>query len=139
MATKQLAAFAALILASTACAAFDLKEHQTSGISFFYSIPLDGRTSKEQAPNLGLTLRGNREHQVINVDTRMLGINTRGLSNGFLGGGIEAKWIVTGVLATGVMVAIAAKDQQPQGNSGGSATDGGGSTPPPCPVTGTCP
>ena len=165
MAGKRFAALAALILVSTPVAAFDLKEQQSSGISFFYSIPLDGRTSKEQAPNLGLTLRGNREHHVINVDTRTLGIDTRGLSNGFLGGGIEMKWIIAGVVATGAVVAIAAKDkktnetyqeqQQVQqqsgtggstggtggtgdaGGTGGTGGTGGGGTP--CPVTPTCP
>jgi hypothetical protein len=157
MATTQSAALAALLLVSTPVAAFDLKEQQSSGISFFYSIPLDGRTSKEQAPNLGLTIRGNREHEVINLDTRTFGIDTRGLSNGFLGGGIEMKWIIAGVVATGAVVAIAAKDkktnetyqqqveqQQAQqtaggGTGGGGTGGGGGSTPTPCPVTPTCP
>jgi hypothetical protein len=140
MASRRFAALAALILVSTPVAAFDLREQHSSGISFFYSIPLDGRTSKEQAPNLGLTLRGNREHQVINLDTRTFGIDTRGLSNGFLGGGIEMKWIIAGVVATGAVVAIAAKDkktnetyqeqQQIQQQSSGGSTGGttGGST-----------
>jgi hypothetical protein len=146
MAAKQTAAFAALILACTPCAAFDLREQTSSGISFFYSIPLDGRTSKEQAPNLGLTIRGNREHQVINLDTRTFGIDTRGLGNGFLGGGIEMKWIAAGVVATGAVVAIAAKDkkanetyqaqQEQQAASAGTGGTGGGT---PCPPVPACP
>jgi hypothetical protein len=101
MARKQLAALAALILVSTPGVAFELKD-PSPGVMFYFSMPLDARNAKEQAPALGLSIQGKRQHEVVNLDTRMFN---------FLGTGIEAKWIIGGVVAAAALLAVASKDK----------------------------
>jgi hypothetical protein len=131
MARKQIAALAALVLVSSPCAASDILQLSLPGVVFYVSMPLDARTVKKEGPAFGMSMRGHREYQVVNVDTRML--------NNFALGGIEAKWIIAGVVAVGATVALASKDksttsayqqqqvqqaqvqqQQQQGGGGGS-------------------
>ena len=97
MAPRQLAAIAALAAACTPALAFDARDTGPSTM-FYVSIPLESSLSrKEREPVFGLQLQG-REHQAINFDTRMLK---------FLGdGGIEAKWIVAGLVAVGAAAAL---------------------------------
>lgn len=61
---------------------------------FYVSIPLD-RPSSEVS--FGLRLQGNREHQAVNIDSRVLRFVSLG--------GIEAKWILAGALAVGAAAA----------------------------------
>jgi hypothetical protein len=71
---------------------------------FYVSIPLDfGLTRKEQHWAAGLQLQGKREYQVVNVDSRMF--------NFLPMGGVEAKWIIAGVVAAGATVAVGGKDK----------------------------
>jgi hypothetical protein len=140
MATKQTAALAALILISTPCAAFETTEISSPGMKFYISLPLDARNVKERLPVYGLQFQGKRQYETVNVDSRMLN---------FSGTGIEAKWIIAGVVAAGAAVAVASKDkktstsyqQQQQAQAEQQAQQqqqtGGGGTP--CPVTPNCP
>lgn len=104
MARKQLAALAALMVISTPSVAFELKD-TSPGVKFYYSIPLDARNAKEQAPSYGMVMRGSRPYEVVNLNSRMM--------NSFLPlGGLEVKWIVAGVVATGAVAAVATKDKK---------------------------
>jgi hypothetical protein len=98
---NQLTALAALVLVSTPCVAFDLKQ-PSPGVMFYFSLPLDARNTKEQAPAFGLSFQGKRQYETVNLDSRMFN---------FMGSGIEAKWIVAGVVAAGALVAVASRDK----------------------------
>ena len=103
MAFKKLAAFAAMLAVATPGLAFDHRDAGTSTM-FYVSIPLDfGLTRKEQHWAAGLQLQGKREYQVVNVDSRMF--------NFLPMGGLEAKWIIAGVVAAGATVAVGGKDK----------------------------
>jgi hypothetical protein len=103
MARKQLAALAALILVSTPGVAFELKD-PSPGVMFYFSLPLDARNDKDRSPALGISMRGKHDYQAVTIDTRMF--------NSFSPlGGIEAKWIVGGVVAAGALLAVASKDK----------------------------
>jgi hypothetical protein len=135
MARKQIAALAALVLISSPCAASDILQLSSPGVMFYVSMPLDARTVKKEGPAFGMSMRGHREYQVVNVDTRML--------NNFALGGIEAKWIIAGVVAAGAAIAVASKDksttsgyqqqqaQQAEATGGGGGGDGSGDCPKP--------
>src|SRR4051812_1810714 len=103
MARKQIAALAALLCATTPGFALDPQQAGTTTM-FYVSIPLDGRTPKEQKPVYGLALQGRQENQFFAVDTRMLNLLETVA-------GIEAKWIIAGAVATGAGVAIARKNK----------------------------
>jgi hypothetical protein len=146
MGRKQLAAFAALACVATPSVAFDSPAQQTQGMMVYVALPLDGRNVKEQAPAYGLSFQGRREFETVKVDSRMFN---------FFGTGLEAKWIVAGVVATGAAVAVASKDkktstayqqqqqvqaqQKAEQQAAGGGTGGGTSPTPPCPVTPKCP
>jgi hypothetical protein len=103
MKRQQLAALAALILVSTPCVAFELKD-PSPGVMFYFSMPLDAPNAKERSPALGMSMRGKHDYQALTIDTRMF--------NSFSPlGGIEAKWIVAGVVAVGAAIAVASKDK----------------------------
>jgi len=140
MVGKHIAALAALTLVSTPCAAFDSFSQQTPGVTFYFSLPLDARNASEQAMGAGLALQGKRDYETVRIDARTI--------NHLIGGGIEAKWIVVGVVGAGAVVAVASRDksttnaqqQQQQAQAerlraqqtGGG--NGGGNCPPtPCP------
>lgn len=133
MARKQLAALAALILVSTPCVAFELGD-PSPGVMFYFSMPLDARNAKERSPALGISMRGKHDYQAVTIDTRMF--------NSFSPlGGIEAKWIIAGVVAAGAVVAVASKDkststsyQQQQQQQAQQQQNQE-----PCPVTPSCP
>ena len=139
MGRKQLAAFAALACVATPSVAFDGQAQQSQGMMVYVALPLDGRNVKEQAPAYGLSFQGKREYEAVRVDSRMFN---------FFGTGLEAKWIIAGVVATGAAVAVASKDkktsaayqqqqqQQAQQQAEQQAQNGGGgTTKPPCPPT----
>jgi hypothetical protein len=144
MGRKQLAAFAALACVATPSVAFDNPTQQSQGMMVYIALPLDGRNVKEQAPAYGLSFQGKREFETVKLDSRMFN---------FFGTGLEAKWILAGVVATGAAVAVASKDkktsqayqqqqqvqaqQQAEQQAGGGS--GGGTTPTPCPVKPACP
>ena len=146
---KQIAAAAAAVVVAMPAAASDLNQ-SAPGMTFFVSVPLDAKTPRQQMPALGLSFQGERAYQRVTIDTRMFETADR---LGLALGGIEAKWIIAGVVAAGAVVAVASKDksttnsqqqqqqqqeqqlqQQQQQNGGGG---GGGGTP--CPVTPSCP
>ena len=139
MARKHIAALAALTLISTPCVAFDTLSQQSPGMMFYFSVPLDARNAKEQNFAAGLSFQGKRQYETVNIDSRMI--------NNFIGGGIEAKWIIAGVVAAGAAVAVASKDkststsqqqaQAQQAQQQAQAQQNGGSEP--CPVTPACP
>jgi len=143
---KQLAAFAAFVCVATPSAAFDTLSQQSPGVMFYFSIPLDARKAKDETFSAGFAIQGKREYETVKIDSRML--------NNFIGGGIEAKWIIAGVVAAGAAVAVASKDKststsqqqqqqaaaqqqaQQQAQQTGGGGNGGGT---PCPVTPSCP
>jgi len=108
MARKQLAALAAaLAFVSTPSIAQDLATYQSPGVMFYYSIPLDARTPKEYTPNYGMRIQGNKPYEVVNLDKRLM--------NSFLPlGGLEAKFIIAGVVAAGAAVAVSHKNKSTQ-------------------------
>jgi hypothetical protein len=135
---KQLAAFAALVCIATPSAAFDSLTQQSPGVMFYFSIPFEAVKAKGEAFSAGLAIQGKRDYETVRIDSRLL--------NHFTGGGIEAKWIIAGVVAAGAVAVVATKDkstanaqqqaqdqQAAQQNGGGG---GGGSCsprPPTCP------
>jgi len=144
---KQLAAFAAFVCVATPSAASDTLSQQSPGVMFYFSIPLDApRSKKDETFSAGFAIQGKREYETVKIDSRML--------NNFIGGGIEAKWIIAGVVAAGAAVAVASKDkststsqqqqqaaqaaaqQERQAQQTGGGGNGGGT---PCPVTPSCP
>jgi hypothetical protein len=100
---KRLAALAAFACAAAPCAAFDNLSQPQPGVKFYLSVPLDARNAREQAMSAGFAIQGRRDYETIRIDSGMI--------NHFLGGGIEAKWLIAGVVATGAVVAVASKDK----------------------------
>jgi hypothetical protein len=138
---KQLAAFAALVCVATPSAAFDNLSQRQPGVKFYFSVPLDARNAKQQTLSAGFALQGKREYETVRIDSAMI--------NNFIGGGIEAKWIIAGVVAAGAAVAVASKDkatstsyqqqQQAQAQQQAAQQSGGSGGTAPCPVTPECP
>ena len=137
MALKKLAAVAAMVAAATPSLAFDTKDAGTSTM-FYVSIPLDySLTRKEQHWAAGLQLQGKREYQVVNLDSRMF--------NFLPMGGLEAKWIIAGVVAAGATAAVGGKDksttaklQAQQASHQQAIGSGGTGAPCPTPITDPC-
>jgi hypothetical protein len=98
---NQLAALAALVLVSTPGVAFEIN-NPSPGMMFYVSLPLDARNAKEQAPAFGLSFQGKRQYETVNLDSRMFN---------FMGTGVEAKWIVGGVVAVVAALAVGSKDK----------------------------
>ena len=111
---QQVAAAAAAILVATPAVAADAFEGQAPGVMFFFSIPLDAKSPKQQAPALGLSFQGERAYQRVVIDTNMFA-NYERLGFGPLEA-ISAKWIVAGVVAAGAGVAVATKDKKTSQN-----------------------
>jgi hypothetical protein len=107
---KHLAAFAALILVSAPCAAFE--EGPTSlrspGVMFYFSLPLDARIEKEDKLAAGMAIQGRRPYETFRIDSRMFD-DTRTVN--FFGTAIGVKWIVAGVVAAGAVAAVATEDK----------------------------
>lgn len=136
---KHLAALAAAAAVSSPCAAFDSLTPITPGVMFYLSIPLEAVKAKDQTFSAGLAFQGRRDYETVRLDSRMI--------NSFLGGGIEAKWLIGGVVAAGAVAAVASKDksttasqqqaQQAQATAEAQQQSGGGGTtcskPPTCP------
>ena len=101
MVRNQLAALAALVLVSTPGVAFEIN-NPSPGMMFYVSLPLDARNAKAQAPAFGLSFQGKRQYETVNLDSRMFN---------FMGTGVEAKWIVGGVVAVVAALAVASKDK----------------------------
>jgi hypothetical protein len=148
MVWKPIAALAALILISFPAAAFnDGPTQQTQGITFFVAIPLDARHVKDEALYSGLAIQGKRAHENVRIDSRLFN-DTRTVN--FFGTGIEAKWIIAGVVAAGAVAVVATRDkatttayqqqqQQQAAQQQQQQQNGGGGGTAPCPVTPTCP
>ena len=107
---QQIAAAAAAILVAMPATASDLNQAGAPGMMFFFSVPLDAKTPKQQMPALGLSFQGERAYQRVTIDTRMFD-NAERMGFGPLAG-ISAKWVVAGVVAAGAGVAIASKDKK---------------------------
>jgi hypothetical protein len=139
--SRQLAAFAAAAVVAAPGFAFDQLNQPNPGFKFYFSVPLDARNAKEQTMTAGFTVQGRREYETVRIDSRMI--------NHFIGGGLEAKWIIAGVVAAGAAVAVASKDKstaaaqqqsQQQQAEQQAQNGGGGTTPTPCtPTPPTCP
>ena len=103
MALRKLAAIAALIAIPTPSLAFDIKDAGSSTM-FYISIPLDSSIArKDREWAYGLQLQGKREYQAVNIDSKVFSFLPMG--------GLEAKWIIAGVVAAGAAVAVAGKDK----------------------------
>lgn len=108
MALKKLAAIAALVAVATPSLAFELKDTGASTM-FYISIPLDySLKRKDQEWAYGIQLQGKREYQAVNIDSKMLSFLPMG--------GLEAKWIIAGVVAAGAAVAVSGKDKSTTSN-----------------------
>jgi hypothetical protein len=133
MATRHFAALAiAAAFIPTPAGAQDIANYQGPGIKFYYSIPLDARSPKQAAPTFGMQMRGERPYEAVNFDNRLV--------NNFLAGGIGAGWVIAGVAAAGVTVAMATNKkgaEKQQQAAAATSSGGGGSTP--CPQTPACP
>ena len=103
MAFRKWAVLAALIAAASPSLAFDIKDAGPTTM-FFISIPLDSSgTRQDREWGYGIQLQGKREYQAVNIDSKML--------NFLPAGGLEAKWILAGIVAAGAAVAVASKDK----------------------------
>jgi hypothetical protein len=137
MGLKKLAAAAAMVAVATPGLAFDTKDAGTSTM-FYVSIPLDfNLTRKERHWAAGLQLQGKHEYQVVNLDSRMF--------NFLPLGGLEAKWIIAGVVAAGATVAVGGKDksttsrlQSEQAAHQQAMASGGSGAPCPTPIADPC-
>jgi hypothetical protein len=134
-------------------AAFDDISQPAQGVTFYVSLPLDAPGPKRQPFSAGLMLQGKRQHEAFHLDSRLF--------NNFFGTGIEAKWVIAGVVAAGAAVAVAGKSksttqqyqeqqqqqqqqqaiQEQQIQQQQSQQQSGGPNGPsaPCPVTPSCP
>ena len=124
----------ALICAAAPCAASDSISQlpQSQGVTFYVSVPLDAPQARDRTFGAGLLVQG-KQQQTYNFDSRLF--------NNFLGSGLEAKWIIAGVVAAGAAVAVGSKSktqsnneqltqqqaQQQAQNSGGTTTNTSGS------------
>ena len=145
---KHLALAAALSCVAAPSAAFDgLSDNlnpASQGVTFYISVPLDAPRAKDQTFGAGFMVQGKRQADAFNFDSRMF--------NNFLGTGLEAKWVVAGVVAAGAAVAVGSKSkstsqsyqqqqeqqqQQIAQQQQQQTTGGGGGTP--CPVKPSCP
>lgn len=136
MERKHATAFAAFLAASTQALAFDLKDAGPTTM-FYVSIPLDaGLARKDRQPAFGLQLQGKREYQAIRIDSKIL--------NFLPAGGLEAKFIIAGVVAVGAAVALGSKDKsttkalQAQQTQHQQQQQQQQQSPPPCPPTPVC-
>ena len=106
----------AALLASTLCApalALGPGDLAPNSTMLYFSIPLDGATVKERVPTYGLAMRGSRDYQVVNIDSRaMNNMIMRLEGEGFAG--IEATWLIVGGVAAAAAVVV--------GKSGSSST-----------------
>jgi hypothetical protein len=104
MTLKKLAAIAALVAVATPSFAFDMKDASPTSTMFYVSIPLDNSVArKDREWAYGLQLQGKRDFQAVNIDSKMLSFLPLG--------GLEAKWIIAGVVAAGAAVAVGSKDK----------------------------
>jgi hypothetical protein len=98
----------AALVASTLCApamALEPTNLAPNSTMFYFSIPLDGATPKDRVPSYGLAMRGSRDYQVVNIDSRaMNNMIMRLEGEGFAG--IEATWLVVGGVAAAAAVAV---------------------------------
>ena len=86
-------------------------------------------------------LKWRRDYEAVRIDSGMI--------SRFIGGGIEAKWVIAGDVAAGAAVAVASKDksttasqqqaQQQQIQQQQTQQTGGGGGDTPCPVKPACP
>jgi hypothetical protein len=137
MALKKWAAAVVMVVVATPGFAFDTRDAGTSTM-FYVSIPLDSNlTRKERNWAAGLQLQGKREYQVVNLDSRMF--------NFLPMGGLEAKWIIAGVVAAGATVAVGGKDkstaaklESQQAAHQQAMASGGSGAPCPAPVLDPC-
>jgi hypothetical protein len=100
---KHLAALAALALTAIPCAAFETTSLSSPGVTFYFSVPLDAPKAKDRTFSAGFAIQGKRQHETVYLDSRLF--------NSFIGTGLEAKWIIAGVVAAGAGVAVASKDK----------------------------
>jgi hypothetical protein len=73
---------------------------------FYVSIPLDAKTRKEDIASFGLTIRGSREYQYVNIDSRFMSK----LADDEALGGIGAEWLIVGGVAALAAIAVGSKD-----------------------------
>jgi hypothetical protein len=106
----QAALAGALICATAPCAAFDSISQlsQSQGVTFYVTVPLDAPRARDRTFGAGLLVQGKRQEQTYNFDSRLF--------NNFLGSGIEAKWIIAGVVAAGAAVAVGSKSKTQSNN-----------------------
>jgi hypothetical protein len=105
MATKQLATLAALVCMSAPCMAWDAREAAQPATFFYFKVPLDVATKKEQVPYFGFAIQGRREWQSLNLDTRMLNFVELGAL------ALDAKWIIAGGVAVAGVAVASRKDK----------------------------
>lgn len=103
MALRKLAAITALAAIATPSLALDITDTGPSTM-FYISIPLEaGAARKDREWAYGIRLQGGREYQAVDIDSRMLSFLPLG--------GLEAKWIIAGVVAAGAAVAVGSKSK----------------------------
>ena len=105
----QLALAATLIGIAGPGAAFDNLSQSSQGVTFYISLPIEARLPRQEAFSAGLMVQGKRQEQSFYVDSKLF--------NHFLGSGLEAKWIIAGVVAAGAAVAVASKGKSPSPTS----------------------
>src|SRR5574338_1660036 len=98
------AAIAASTIACTPALAQELGTMAPNSTLFYVSIPLDGKTQKENVPSFGLAMRGAKDYQVVNFNDRMVNNMIAHLEGS--GFGIETAWLVVGGVAAAAAVAV---------------------------------
>lgn len=97
-----LALMCASLIFAPAVQAFDPARTPTTSTFFYVSIPLDAKSAREREPSVALSLRGQRDYQVIYIDERMM---SRFVQAGFFAGASPA--LLVGGIAAVAAVAVA--------------------------------
>jgi hypothetical protein len=105
MAKKHIALAAALLGFAIPGHAFDTRSEATT-VMFYYAIPLDAKTKKENNPWLGMQLNGKREFQSYSSDVPLFRLSEEGSR--------AANLLVVGGIAVGAAALVASRGKSSQ-------------------------
>ena len=99
----------AALVATTLCApaiAIEPASLAPNSTMFYISIPLDGKIEKDRAPSFGMAMRGSRDYQVLNIDSKFVNNMVMRLEEGEGFAGIGATWLIVGGVAAAAALAV---------------------------------
>src|SRR5262245_41231214 len=108
MATKQIAIAAALLGFAIPGHAFDTRDEPTT-VMFYYAIPLDAASKKENTSWFGMQLNSKRDYQAQSVD-----FDSRRFRFGEDGGVSAAQFLIIGGVAVGAAALVMSRGKSSQ-------------------------